>query len=109
MISTEKAFDMLPTVVEVYEKLDLDGYRKRIVEENKGKKDVSNEALGIDLFKYVLKNSKKVKEEVFEIVAVFEERPVEEVKGQNFLITLNTIKGIFSDPETTDFFKQAMQ
>lgn len=109
MINSEKAFDMLPSVVDIYDKLDLDGYRKKIAEENKGKKDISNETLGIDLFKYVLKNSGKVKEEVFEIVAIFEEMPIEEVKAQSFMKTINTIKGIFSDQETTDFFKSAMQ
>lgn len=109
MINSEMAFDMLPTIVDLYDKLDLDGYRKRIVEENKGKDDVSNETLGIDLFKYVLRNSMKVKDEVFEIVAIFEEKSIEEVKTQNFIKVINTIKEIFSDPETTDFFKSAMQ
>ncbi len=109
MFSTEKAFDMLPSVVVLYDKLDLDSYRKEFVEKNKGKKDVDANVIGIDLFKHVLKNSAKVKEEVFEIVAVFEEKTIEEVKSQNFMRTLNTIKEIFSDAEATDFLKQAMQ
>jgi len=109
MFSTEKAFDMLPSVVVMYDKLDLDKYRKELTEKSKGKKDVDTNAIGIDLFKHVLKNSAKVKDEVFEIVSVFEEKTVEEVKAQSFMKTLNTIKEIFSDAEATDFLKQAMQ
>lgn len=109
MFSTEKAFDMLPSVVVLYDKLDLDSYRKDFAEKNKGKDNLDATMIGIDLFKHVLKNSAKVKEEVFEIVAVFEEKTVEEVKSQKFMKTLNTIKEIFSDTETNDFLKQAMQ
>lgn len=109
MFNTEKAFDMLPSVVVLYDKLDIDGYRKKLAEKNKGKKDVSAELLGIDIFKHVLKNSGKVKEEVFEIVAIFEDKTIEEVKAQSFMTTINSVKAIFTDTETTDFLKQAMQ
>jgi hypothetical protein len=108
MISTNTVFDMLPSVVVLYDKLGIDEYRKKISQENKGKKNVDSELLGIDLFKYVLKNSAKVKEEVFEIVSIFEEKTIEEVKAQSFMKTFNTLKVIFSDTETTDFFKSAM-
>ena len=108
MVSTNKVFDMLPSVVVLYDKLDIDGYRKKIATENKGKKNLNNEVLGIDLFKYILKNSGKIKEEVFEIVAIFEDKTVEEVKAQSFMATINTVKGIFQDKETMDFLAQAM-
>ena len=108
MISTEKAFDMLPSVVDLYDKLELDNYRKRVTEENKGKK-LDEKTVGIDLFKFVLKNSSKVKEEVFEIVAVFEEKTVEEVKAQNFMLTIKSFKEIFTDKEALGFFKDAMR
>ena len=108
MVSTNKVFDMLPSVVVLYDKLDIDGYRKKIAAENKGKKNVNNEVLGVDLFKYILKNSGKIKEEVFEIVAIFEDKTVEEVKAQSFMTTINTVKDIVQDKETTDFLAQAM-
>ena len=108
MISTSKAFDMLPSVVDLYDKLEIETYRKKMAEKNKGKKlDQTTE--GIDLFKFVLKNSGKVKNEVFEIVAVFEEKPVEEVRAQNFMITINSFKAIFSDKEAVGFFTQAIR
>lgn len=108
MVSTEKVFDMLPVVVELYDKLDLDEYRKKLQEENKVKKLNAND-LGIEIFKHILKNSSKVKENFFEMVAIFEEKKVEEVKNQSFAKTIKTIKEIFTDKEMTDFFKQAIQ
>jgi len=108
MISTEQAFDMLPAVVDLYDKLDIEGYRKKFAEENKGKK-LDEMTKGIDLFKFILKNSGKVKDEVFEIVAVFEEKPVEEIKSQNFMATVKSLKEIFSDKEAMSFFKDAMR
>ena len=108
MINTEMAFDMLPAVVDLYDKLDIDVYIKKMSEENKGKK-LDEKSLGINLFKFVLKNSSKVKNEVFEIVAVFEEKTVEEVKSQNFMLTIGTFKAIFTDKEAVSFFKQAMR
>ena len=108
MLNTEKVFDMLPVVVELYDKLDIDGYRKRIAEENKGKKGVDNEAIGIDLLIYILKNSAKIKEEIFEVVAIVEEKPVEEIKAQSFVVTINAVKEIFQDEEAVSFLTQAM-
>lgn len=109
MITTNQVFDMLPMVVDLYDKLDLDGYRKKLSEENKGKKDVTAEGLGIDVFKYILKNSGKVKEEFFEIVSIFEDKTIEEVKAQSFGKTINSMKEIFTDKETTELFKSAIQ
>ena len=108
MVSTSKAFDMLTSVVDLYDKLQIDGYRKKMAEENKGK-DLDQMTMGIDLFKFVLKNSGKVKPEVFEMVANFEEKTVEEIKKQNFMETVNSLKKIFSDKETMGFFKDAMR
>lgn len=107
MISTEVAFDLLPSATELYDKLELDAYRKKIAEENKGK-PLDQMSAGINLFKHVLKNSAKVKEEVFEIVAVFEAKPIEEIKAQNFMITVKSLKEILTDKEALDFFKSAM-
>ncbi|TCT23394.1 hypothetical protein EDD68_107108 [Melghiribacillus thermohalophilus] len=107
-MNTEQAFDLLPHVVDIYDKLDLDQYRKDVQKKYKGKK-VDQTQVGIDAFKYVLKNSHKVKEEFFQIVAIVEDRPVEEVKRQSFLKTVNSIKKVFTDPELMDFFKQAVE
>jgi len=108
MLTTEQAFDMLPAVVDLYEKLDGDSYRKNFSEENKDKK-LDEMTIGVNLFKFVLKNSAKVKSEVFEIVAVFQGKPVEEIKAQNFLVTAKSLKEIFTDKEAMSFFKSAIR
>jgi len=108
MLTTEQAFDMLPAVVDLYDKLDIDGYREKIAEENKGKK-LDEMTIGVNLFKFVLKNSLKVKQEVFEIVAVFEGKTVDEIKNQNFMTTINSFKEIFMDKEAVNFFKSAIR
>ena len=107
MISTSKAFDMLPSVVDLYDKLDIDTYRKKMAEENKGK-ELDQTTLGINLVKFVLKNSGRVKDEVFEIVAVFEEKTIEGIREQSFMSTINSFKAILSDKEAVSFFKQAI-
>lgn len=108
MISTEKVFDMLPSVVDLYDKLDIDGYRKKSAEENEGKK-LDQKTEGISLIKFVLKHSGKVKNEVFEIVAIFQEKKVDEIKEQNFMTTINSFKEILSDREAMGFFKDAIR
>ncbi len=110
MITSEKAYDMLPYVVDIYDKLDLDGYRKGLTEENKekGKDELSMTEIGVQAFKHMLKNSGKVKEEVFEIVAIADDLTAQEAKDQSIVTTLATFKEIFSDKDLVDFFKQAM-
>jgi hypothetical protein len=107
MISSSKVFDMLPSIVDIYDKLDLDTYRKKLQEENKTEK-LDAKDLGIMLVKYVLKNSKKVKEELFEIVAVMQEITLEEAKAQGPFKMVTTLKEIFTDKDTVGFFKQAI-
>lgn len=108
MVTTNQAFDMLPTVVTMYDKLDIDGYRKKLKAESKGKKDVSASVIGVDLFKYILKSSGKIKEEVFEIVSIAEDMTIEAVKAQDFTKTIKTMREIFTDKDTTELFKQAI-
>ena len=108
MITTEKAFDMLPSVVDLYDKLEIDSYRKNMTEKNKGK-ELDQTTLGINLFKFVLKNSAKIKNEVFEIVAIFQEKPVEVVKEQNFIKTINSLREIFADKEAMELFGDAIR
>ncbi len=107
MISTEQAFDMLPAVVDLWDKLEIDEYRKKLVEENKNK-PVDKVSAGISAVKFILKNSGKVKNEVFEIVAILEDKTIEEVKAQSFISTMNSLKELLSDEEAMTFFKDAV-
>lgn len=97
-MTSEKMFDILPIVVEIYEELNIDGFRKTLPE-NTNSKDA-----GIKAFKYMLKNSSKVKQQVFEVVAVLADQTIEEVRAQNFFKTINTLKQLFESQEVQDFF-----
>lgn len=110
-VSTEAAFDALPYVMDVYDKLDLDSYRKKVSKQYKGqnKKKLDLNEIGIDLFKYVLKNLSKAKEEIFTVISIFEDKSVEEVKEQPISQTIKSLRSIFSDKETMDFFKESME
>lgn len=110
MLSTEKAFDILPFISDIYEKIDLKDFIASY-QEKKKEDDVENRQLiaGLDLFSFIMKQSGKVKEEFFNIVAIAEDKKIEEVKSQSFALTLKTIKELFTDKELNDFFKQAMQ
>lgn len=112
-ITTEDAFGALPHVMDLYEKLDLDGYRKKVALDLKKQKlqeqKVDVNEIGIDLFKYVLKNLPKVKEEIFSIIGIFENKTADEVKKQPALETAKSLKAIFTDKEVMDFFKESME
>lgn len=110
MLSTEKAFEILPYVSDIYEKIDLSEFIRKY-QENKKEEDVANRQIiaGLDLFSFVMKQSGKVKEEFFNIVSIVEDKEIEEVKKQSFGKTLKVIKDLFADEELSDFFKTAMQ
>jgi len=109
MLSSEKAFDMLPYVSDIYEKVNIQKY----VLDNKRKGDTKDKlaimGFGLDMFSYIMKQSPKVKTEIFTIVSMIEGKDIKEVKAQPFTQTLKTFKDLFEDKDTIDFFKSAMQ
>ena len=107
MLTNDQVFDMLPYVVDMWEKLDLDNYRKQVTAKYKDKK-VDGMEVGIEVFKHIIKNSGKVKDEIFSMVGVVEGKTAEEMKNQSFGKTLATFRMIVSDKEAMAFFKQAM-
>lgn len=115
MISSEQAFDMLPYIADIYEKVNMQKYiankKFQIVKDKKKNEEIDEVKIfgyGLDMFAYVMKQSPKVKDEFFNIVVIIDDKTLEEVKAQNFTKTIGTIKALFEDIETMDFFKQAM-
>lgn len=104
MITTEQALDILPVFIDMVEKIGLEEYMKK----NKGKSSSAEED-GLKLIKYIAKNTKKVKPEIFEVVSIAESMPIEDVKKQSVFKTINTFKGILKEEGVSDFFAQAMQ
>lgn len=108
VITSEQAFDLLPYVVDIYDKLNMDAYRKELQKKYKDKK-VDEMEVGIEVVKYVIKNAGKIKDEFFAIVSIIENRSVEDVKRQPFIQTILAIQKIFMDPDLMGFFKQDMK
>lgn len=108
-METEKALDMLPHAVDIFEKLDVMAQGKKIAAKYKGKKKVDPLEVGIQVTAFILKNAPKVKTEILSIVAIAEDKTIEEVKKQSLVKTFTTFKSLVRDPELLDFFKSAMQ
>lgn len=114
MISTEKAFDMLPYVAELYEKLDIKTYlvkNSMTVSKDTPADEVSRirEAKGHELLVYLLKKAGSVKEEIFEIVAILEDTTADDIKARPFGETIKQLKTLLADTELMGFFKSAIQ
>jgi len=112
MISTDKAMDMLPYVVDILDKLDT----KQYILQNKELFDMSNKAKalekvkdkGFDFLKFILKNAGKVKEEVYHCLSIIQETTVEEIRAQSFGKTFLQFKKLLEDDDLLAFFGGAM-
>ncbi|MDR7870306.1 MAG: hypothetical protein RIN55_05570 [Tissierellaceae bacterium] len=111
MLSTEKAFEILPYISDIYEKIDVKDFVKKYKEKSKDiEGNEENQIIaGLDLFSYLFKQSGKITDELFSILSVIEDKKVEEIKKQPLKVTLGRIKEIFTDEDLVDFFKGAMQ
>lgn len=111
MITSEKAYDMLPYASDIYEKLDIKKFiedKKIVVEEGE---NIETKLISVilDLGNFVLKESPKIKSEVFNIVAILEDKTMEEVLAQSPIKTIRAFKSIFEDKETLDFLTQVVK
>ncbi|WP_342432608.1 hypothetical protein [Neobacillus sp. FSL H8-0543] len=109
MINSEQAFDMLPDMVNIFEKLDIENYRKESLAKYQGEENVDYKKVGLEVIFYIIKNSGKVKDEFFSVVSIAEGKEVEEIKKQSLAKTITTFKEILTDKELMGFFKTAMQ
>lgn len=104
-LTNKQVFKILPYVSDIYEKLE---FKKTIKDLGKKNKD-NTFFLGMDLIMgHILKNSGKIQKEVFNIVAIAENKSVKEVEEGSFIETIKTFKDVL-DKDTLAFFKQAME
>ena len=103
MITSEKVFDLLPYVCDMYDKLGIEKFAKGL------KKGTTQKEAGTKVVLHVLKNSGKIKEEIFNIVALLQGITVEEAKALGVIKSINILKELFADDEVMDFFKSAMK
>lgn len=112
-LSTDRATDVLceltPYIANIVSDEELLEELKKAVD----RKDIVNKAqwlaVGAEKITKILPILlKKRKEDVFGILAVMNEKTVEEVAKQNFIMTLKQAKTAFKDKELIDFFKSCM-
>lgn len=111
MIGTEKAFDMLPFVAEIYEKTDLANYALKVKKQKKIGYNQEELKLieGMNVIAHILKKAPTIKNEIFDIVAIAQEKDIEDVKTQPLTETLLVFKEIITDKELIAFFKGAVR
>lgn len=112
-LSTDRATDVLceltPYIANIVSDEELLEELKKAVD----RKDIVNKAqwlaVGAEKITKILPILlKKRKYDVFGILAVINEKTVEEIAKQNILITLKQAKTAFKDKELIDFFKSCM-
>lgn len=112
-LSTERATDVLceltPYIANIVSDEELLEELKKAVD----RKDIVNKAqwlaVGAEkITKIIPILLKKRKEDVFGILAVINEKTVEQIAKQNILVTLKQAKTAFKDKELIDFFKSCM-
>lgn len=112
-LSTERATDVLceltPYIANIVSDEELLEELKKAVD----RKDIVNKAqwlaVGAEKITKILPILlKKRKEDVFGILAVINEKTVEQIAKQNILVTLKQAKTAFKDKELIDFFKSCM-
>lgn len=112
-LSTERATDVLceltPYIANIVSDEELLEELKKAVD----RKDIVNKAqwlaVGAEKITKILPILlKKRKEDVFGILAVMNEKTIEQIAKQNILVTLKQAKTAFKDKELIDFFKSCM-
>ncbi len=102
MLTTEQAFDALPYVAEIYEKLEL---QKFYEEQRKKNKDAPNEQLAQAVIMHIVKNSQKCRDSFFPLIAVLTGLTEEEARKQPVKDTVAVLRELFKD-ENWGFFKE---
>ena len=114
MITTERAFDVLPDIVDMYEKMGLKEYSKKITGEYKKKYPQDSilahqQEIGREVVFYIVRNSQKAKNEFFRVVSVLSGVTEAEAKEQSLSQTLKVFNELLNDNELMDFFSSAMK
>ena len=113
--STEKPYTLrrlndedLFTVVEILGAALPEEAKKAFAEKFTGEKNVEKRGamIGFDLVKFIMKNIKACKDEVYSLLSDLSGIPAEEIKKMPFGTTPNMLKEIFQNEKDTDFFTE---
>lgn len=108
IITTEKAFDVLPFVGDIADKLKLaDEVEKMTKKFNNNK--TGQMSAGIQLSTFVIRNIGKVKKEVFEILSIIDNKTTKEIREQDIQVTIKRVMELVTDAKLMELFKSAME
>ena len=94
----------MPYAVKIMRKIDLGSITNKVAKMELTEKEKEQEWL-----MSILEHSDKIDKEVFEIIAIVEDRPAKEVAEGSPFKTFASLKSVLENDGMMDFFKQAMQ
>lgn len=98
-VAIEKLCNVAPVVADLAEKLSKDTEFKSLVLSTK--ENVNNTVFLLKMLPLLLKNYAA---EAYEILSIWNDKSVEEVKAQPFAETVRQIKALFADEDLRSFF-----
>lgn len=101
-IAIDKLCNVAPVIADMTEKLSKDEEFKAFMQNYKAEQ--SNRVF---LFKVIPLLLKNYREDIFEILAVWSDKPVEAIKAQPFAETVNEIQTIWADEDFRGFFSSS--
>ena len=111
MITTEKAFDLLPYVADIFDQLDLEKVldeKRAEAKKQKGTAEERQKALGLSMIMHIIKNTDKCKKSFFPMISILCDCTEEEAKQKPISETIAALKSLFADEELMGFFKSAV-
>lgn len=98
-VAIEKLCNVAPVVADLAEKLSKDTEFKSLVLSTK--ENVNNAVFLLKVLPLLLKNYAA---EAYEILSIWNEKSVDEIKAQPFSETIRQIKALFADEDIRSFF-----
>ena len=111
MLSTEKVFDLLPYVADIFDQLDLEKVldeKRAEAKKQKGTDKERQKALGLSMIMHIVKNSSKCKDSFFPMLAILCDCTEEEAKQKPVPETITALRELLMDEELMGFFKSAV-
>ena len=98
-VAIDKLCNIAPVISTLSESLSHDDEFKSAMQGEKSNKTI--------IFKVIPLLFKKYREEIYEILSVWMEKPIEVIKEQPLSVTVNEIKSIWADEDFRDFFSSS--
>lgn len=103
MISTKKAFQIMPFLANILDKIHFKEFFAEVSAEQ------GEEKAGIDFTIFLMKNVDKCMGDVCNAVAILEDKELKAVEEQDVFETLDTLNELFKNEKLMAFFGSAMR